>query len=87
MEELDKGNHKLQTSSCRIDKFWGCAVQPGDHSYHCQVGYLKAAKGSFLMCLLCLPVARCVPFGINCTTLQLLLGSLLFSLSDTQKTF
>ena len=30
--EVDEGGQKIQTSSCKINTFWGCNVQHGDNS-------------------------------------------------------
>ena len=31
MRELDEGSQKAQTSSYKIDKYWGCNVQSDDY--------------------------------------------------------
>ena len=32
VRETDEGGEKVQTSSYKISKFWGCSVQPGDYT-------------------------------------------------------
>ena len=32
VEELGEGGQKVQISSHKISRFWGCNVQPGDYS-------------------------------------------------------
>ena len=32
VREMDKGGYRIQTSSCKINKFWGCNEQHGNYS-------------------------------------------------------
>ena len=32
VDEMDEGDQEVQTSSCKINKSWGCNVQHGDYS-------------------------------------------------------
>ena len=41
---LDEGSHKVQTSTCKINKYWGCNVQHDNYTSYCSTVYLKAAE-------------------------------------------
>ena len=42
--DLEEGGQKVQTFSCKIDKYQGCNVPHGDYSYHCCMIYRKVFK-------------------------------------------
>lgn len=42
--ELDKGDQKVHTSRCKINKYLGCNVQHDIYSYCWQMVYLKIAN-------------------------------------------
>lgn len=42
--EMSKGHQKVQTSSSKINKSWGCYVKHGDSSSGYCITYLKAAE-------------------------------------------
>ena len=42
---MSEGGQKVQTSSYKVNKYWGCNVQHADYSKQCSMGYLNVAKG------------------------------------------
>lgn len=44
VREMDEGSHKVQISSYKINRSWGCNVQKGDYSYNTIVHILKVAE-------------------------------------------
>ena len=42
--------HRVQTSSCKMSKFWASNVQHGDYSQQYCIMYLKVAKRVDLKC-------------------------------------
>ena len=44
VREMGEGGQRVQTSSYKMNKFRGCNIQHGDHSYQCCIVYLKVAK-------------------------------------------
>ena len=39
-----EGIQKVETSSYKINRFWGCNVQHGDYSQQYCIAYLKVAR-------------------------------------------
>ena len=44
MGKMGEGGQKVQSSSYKINKSWGCNIQHGNCSYYYCIAYLKVAK-------------------------------------------